>query len=37
MLNLQPGLSGNPFLRWQKRWQKRLGAEDGLSCHNHFS
>jgi len=23
MLNLQPGLSGNPFLYWQKLWQKK--------------
>ncbi|MNK62025.1 hypothetical protein D3C87_811930 [compost metagenome] len=40
-LNLQPDLSGNPFLRRLKfylnrnRLQKRLGAEGGLSCHNY--
>jgi len=28
-LNLQPGLSGNPFLQLEKRRQKRLGTEDG--------
>jgi hypothetical protein len=40
ILNLQPDLSGNPFLRKLmvllngNRLQKRLGAEGGNSCPN---
>ena len=35
MSNLQPGLSGALFLFSQKK--KKAGAEDGLSCPNHFT
>jgi len=30
--NLQPDLSGNPFLWMEKQRQKRLGTEGGNSC-----